>query len=294
VTDKLPDPLVPADVDLRGYEFMPLYGDRLKKSETWIMASPEGKVAALELWWHSYAHEVPAGSLPDNERLLAQYAGYGAAVRAWAAIRDEAMRGWIICSDGRYYHRVVAELAIEAWVFKKAQRDRTEKARQARLSRMQSHGQSQGNKNTVTESNGGSNSNDSSQSHSGKSPVTESTGQDSTRQDSTRQGNGSGSDTSPQVQIALALRSLGVKGVNGTTHPTILRWVEDGFTLQQATDAAGIAINERGVKNPALNYVDAILRDPPRERKNKQESLEEKNRRAVEGWRPPELRDAAE
>lgn len=129
----LPDPLVPAEVDLRGYEFMGLYGDRLFKSRTWIEASPEAKIAALRLWWQAYGHEIPAASLPDNDQLLADYAGYGVAVKGWLKIKPQAMRGWRLCNDGRWYHPFVAELALEAWEKRKAQRDRTEKARQARL-----------------------------------------------------------------------------------------------------------------------------------------------------------------
>lgn len=111
----LPSPLVPADVDLRGFEFMPLFGDRLFKSETWISASADAKVAALRLWWHSYGHEVPAGSLPDNDGLLAEYAGYGVMVKAWKKLKPQAMRGYVLCSDGRWYHPLVSELAIDGW-----------------------------------------------------------------------------------------------------------------------------------------------------------------------------------
>ena len=123
----LPDPLVPADVDLRGMEFMPLYGDRLLKSTTWISASPEAKVAALRLWWHGFAHEVPAASLPNDDTLLAEYAGYGVMVKAWKRIRDQALNGWQLCSDGRLYHPLVAELAKAAWARRVA--DRTKKRR---------------------------------------------------------------------------------------------------------------------------------------------------------------------
>lgn len=110
-----PAPLVPAEVDLRGYEFMPLYGDRLLKSETWISGTAEAKVAALRLWWHAFAHETPAGSLPDEDRFLAEYAGFGEQVRAWAKVRPQAMRNWRLCSDGRLYHPVVAEIVLECW-----------------------------------------------------------------------------------------------------------------------------------------------------------------------------------
>ncbi|MBK1837996.1 DUF1376 domain-containing protein [Azospirillum sp. YIM B02556] len=118
--DQLPDPLVPAEVDLRGYGWMPLYGDRLKNSETWILASAEGKVAALHLWWQAFAHEVPAGSLPSDDRLLARAADYGTAITAWRAIKEEALRGWVLCSDGRYYHPFLCELALQAWETRRA------------------------------------------------------------------------------------------------------------------------------------------------------------------------------
>jgi hypothetical protein len=123
-----PAPLVPSNVDLRGLQYMPLFGERLFGSETWIAASADGKVAALRLWWRSYAHEVPAASLPDNDQLLAEYAGYGVAVKAWKRIRAQAMRGWLLCSDGRLYHPVVAQIALESWESRKRNREK-----QARL-----------------------------------------------------------------------------------------------------------------------------------------------------------------
>lgn len=112
---ELPEPLTPSDCDLRGYEFMPLFGDVLFASATWIAAKPEAKVAALRLWWHSYAKEKPAASLPDDDTLLSDYAGYGVAVQQWRKVKAAALRGWIKCSDGRLYHKTVAEIALESW-----------------------------------------------------------------------------------------------------------------------------------------------------------------------------------
>lgn len=123
---ELPEPPVPPEVDLRGMEFMPLHGDRLFASATWISASPEAKVAALRLWWHSFAKESPAASLPDNDTLLADYAGYGVAVKAWLKIKPQAMRGWTLCRDGRLYHKVVGEVAIEAWEHRQKFRQKRE------------------------------------------------------------------------------------------------------------------------------------------------------------------------
>lgn len=132
---QLPDPLVPAEVDLRGYEFMPFYGDRCFGSESWIKASPEAKIAMLKLWWRAFAKELPAGSLPNDDVLICQYAGYEANPKAWRKLRDQAIAGFTQCSDGRLYHKVVGPIAIEAWEFRNKQRDRTKNARDARLSK---------------------------------------------------------------------------------------------------------------------------------------------------------------
>jgi hypothetical protein len=129
----LTEPLVPADVDLRGYEFMPLYGDRLFGSETWIGVSGEAKLAALRLWWRCYAKEVPASSLPDSDALLADYAGYGSQIKPWRRVKTEAMRGFVLCTDGRWYHRFIAELALEAWKGRQQHQLRTLKARIAAM-----------------------------------------------------------------------------------------------------------------------------------------------------------------
>jgi uncharacterized protein YdaU (DUF1376 family) len=131
----LREPLTPADCDLRGLQFMPLFGDRLFASATWIAAKPEAKVAALRLWWHSYSKEVPAASLPDDDALLAEYAGYGVAVSTWRKVRAAALRGWVKCADGRWYHHVVAQLALEAWEGRKENRRDGERKRKEREDR---------------------------------------------------------------------------------------------------------------------------------------------------------------
>lgn len=128
-------PLVPADVDLRGYEYMPLYADRLFSSETWIKAPAEGKVAALRLWTHAFLKESPAASLPDDDVLLSEYAGYGVAVKTWKKIRPAAMRGWAMCSNGRLYHQVLADIAMLAWDARQESRNEQERKERHRRER---------------------------------------------------------------------------------------------------------------------------------------------------------------
>lgn len=99
------EPLVPADADVRGFKDMPMEVSRLLSSETWIMCTPEERSAAINLWFHSWM-QVPAGSLPDNDRVLAHLS---MASERWPEVKEMALRGWIKSDDGRLYHTVVCE-----------------------------------------------------------------------------------------------------------------------------------------------------------------------------------------
>lgn len=123
----LPAPLTPPECDLRDFAFMPLEGRRLLSSETWILGSPEERCAALALWIESW-HQVPAGSLPSDDRVLAHLSQTGA---RWSTVKAHALRGFVRCADGRLYHPVIAEKALESWEKKLAQRKRTAAARAA-------------------------------------------------------------------------------------------------------------------------------------------------------------------
>jgi len=119
-TPELPNPLTPADCDLRDFQYMPLDVQRLCDSDLAALEPPEACWSALLLWSKAW-HQVPAASLPDDDRVLAKFTGYQRAPAAWLAIREGALRGWIKCSDGRLYHPVVAEKANEAWFAKHRQ-----------------------------------------------------------------------------------------------------------------------------------------------------------------------------
>lgn len=107
-------PLTPKDCDLRDFAFMPLDVVRLRDSDLAIHVTGEEFRAAVLLWCAAW-HQVPAASLPDDDKTLASLAGYGRVVAEWKKVRDGALRGWIGCGDGRLYHPVVAEKAREAW-----------------------------------------------------------------------------------------------------------------------------------------------------------------------------------
>ena len=124
----LPAPLTNPNCNLTDFPFMPLDVARLRNSELATLETPESCWAAVMLWCASW-HEVPAASLPDNEKYIASKAGYmlrGNIDPKWKKIREGALRGFIKCSDGRLYHDVVAAKARDAWLGKLKQRWKSE------------------------------------------------------------------------------------------------------------------------------------------------------------------------
>lgn len=124
---ELPEPMTPPECDLRGMPYMPLDLIRLFDSDLYALSTGDEFKAALTLWGKSF-YQVPAGSLPSDDRLLEHLSGS----KRWKAVREMALRGWVKCSDGRLYHRTVAEKVAEAWESRLAKRARTEAARAAR------------------------------------------------------------------------------------------------------------------------------------------------------------------
>lgn len=128
MTDQLPDPLVPAEVDLRGLEYMPLLGARLFSSDFALNASDAEFRRGLQLWWAAW-NQVPAGSLPDSDRAQAKLAGFEDETSPnWRKVRKQALDGFIKCSDGRLYHPVLARQALIAWEKRGEVRAETENA----------------------------------------------------------------------------------------------------------------------------------------------------------------------
>lgn len=56
-------------------------------------------------------HETPSGSVPNDDKSMAAFACLGGDVRKWRRVKDIALRGWVLCSDDRLYHPIVAEAA---------------------------------------------------------------------------------------------------------------------------------------------------------------------------------------
>jgi hypothetical protein len=70
-----PWPMVAPDVDLTDFKFMPLEVARLRRSKAWLICKRRPALAfyMLNLWTASW-HERPAGSLEDDDDVLADAA----------------------------------------------------------------------------------------------------------------------------------------------------------------------------------------------------------------------------
>ena len=108
--DGRPKPFVSPDTSIDGYESALMDWDRLKSSELWAISTGDEFKAAVSLWGSSY-RQSPPGSLPNNERILKKFSEAG---DNWPNVREVALHGFVECSDGRLYHKVIAEDVLKA------------------------------------------------------------------------------------------------------------------------------------------------------------------------------------
>lgn len=127
----LPAPLVPTEVDLRGLEWMPYYGDRLGRSEFNARSDDATWRAGHNLWWAAW-NNVPAASLPNDEVALTRFADLGRDVRAFRRLREAVLHGFVLCRDGRLYHPFLADLAMAAWDRRVKEREKKRKWREGK------------------------------------------------------------------------------------------------------------------------------------------------------------------
>lgn len=123
-----PAPPVPSEVDLRGLEYMPLFGNHLFGSEFNAAASDGEWRAAVTLWWAAW-NQVPAGSLPADDVALCRLSDLGRDLKAWRKVKERALHGFTLCDDGRLYHAFICAQALIAWDKRVKERERKAKWR---------------------------------------------------------------------------------------------------------------------------------------------------------------------
>lgn len=124
----LPLPLVDISIDIRALDSFMLNVDRMLSSELWALSNGEEFKAAFALWMRAWK-QTPAGSLPDDDRVLSAFSGAG---KRWLKVREMALRGFVKCSDGRLYHQYLCEDVVRAAAKMAERRDRTKAATEAR------------------------------------------------------------------------------------------------------------------------------------------------------------------
>lgn len=109
-----PAPLVPSEVDLTSLEYMPLYIEKLRRSKAWLTCKRNPRLAypLMNLWMRAW-REQPAGSLEADDDVLAEAAGLD--FDKFQELRDDLLRGWKLCSDGRYYIPAMVPMVHRGW-----------------------------------------------------------------------------------------------------------------------------------------------------------------------------------
>lgn len=272
----LPDPPVPADVDLRGLEYMPLFGNHLFGSQFNSTLDDGAWRAGVTLWWAAW-NQKPAGSLPDDDVALAQLAGLGRDVKTWKRVRAHALHGFALCTDGRLYHRFLCDQVLVAW--EKRVKERRRKANWRATKAGTDHGPGPGRPEAVPRDTTGTE-----RGRPADVPA-DGTGRDGTgriNQETARSDATSSApadvglraetpgDTSPEPQppdlierraeVAIVLRDCGIATQPG--HPLVVQWAEAGVADDVLRNAAAIA---KGRKGPGArigaDYLEGIVAD---------------------------------
>lgn len=107
------EPPIPPDADLRHMPSYMIDVQALLDSDLAAFGDPAANWFAV-LSWCASLHQLPAGSLPDDDAMLAYIVRLGRDVRTWRKMRAKgALKGWIRHSDGRLYHPVVTKKVLD-------------------------------------------------------------------------------------------------------------------------------------------------------------------------------------
>ena len=130
VPTELPDPPYPSDTRANGWRFE-IDFERIKRSDTWMLATPDQRPWLLMIWTVAF-DEIPAGSLPNDHRLIGAKIGQS---EHWVSGNSPILlRGFKLHSDGRLYHPVCVERMLQLIEFRDKETKRKRVYRE-RLSR---------------------------------------------------------------------------------------------------------------------------------------------------------------
>lgn len=116
------------EIDVQCLPYMPLQIERLRKSKAWLRCkrNPEIAFYMVNLWMRAW-HEIPAGSIEDDDDVLADAAM--CSPEKWEELKDDILKGWERL-DGRVWHSTVTEIATESAGKLRRNKTRTAAARE--------------------------------------------------------------------------------------------------------------------------------------------------------------------
>jgi hypothetical protein len=118
----------PADTRAKGWRFELDY-EQIEQSSTWALAGSECRPWLLMQWMTAW-RQVPCGSLPADEEVIAALIGMSA--KAWPKNRKVLMRGWVEADDGRLYHATVTARVLEMLDYRRKNAERVAKFKAAK------------------------------------------------------------------------------------------------------------------------------------------------------------------
>ncbi len=128
MTELPPPPPVPPDLDLRSYPWFSLPVAEVTKGRWWLTATPSARGVMLTLLCEAW-HQIPAASLPNDRR---SWTKLGQVPSKTGRLMAEIMSEWVLCSDGRLYHPMLAKIAAITLETSNSKAHRTQAARAQR------------------------------------------------------------------------------------------------------------------------------------------------------------------
>jgi len=243
-----PDPFVPADLDLRALQYMPLFGAHLFGSTFNALATDSEWRAGMTLWWAAWT-QVPAGSLPADDASLTRLADFGRDVKRFRKLKTRALHGFVLCSDGRLYHPYLCEQALVA--LDRRIKERVKKARWRELKRKE-----QAPPNDICPDDVHVDNDGTSEGGDGSVPSNGTVRDGTVRENKKHSSNNAHAHTSldPSVvadaeRACALMQKAGCRTVNAS-HQNLIDAIKEGITPETLEATAIEAVKKQGIENP--------------------------------------------
>ena len=125
----------PSDIKARGWR-CELDMEQVRQSDTWALAAPATRPWLLMLWVTAW-EQVPCGSLPAEDELIAARIGMDA--KAFAKAKAVLLRRWWPAADGRLYHDTIVDRVLNMAAKRAKDAGRTARHRANRTDSQQSN-----------------------------------------------------------------------------------------------------------------------------------------------------------